>query len=58
DSADKIGVTVTPGALEMSNVDIAQEFADMIVTQRGIQSNSKVIMVGDEMIETAVNLKR
>ncbi len=58
DSADKIGVTVTPGALEMSNVDIAQEFADMIVTQRGFQSNSKVIMVGDEMIETAVNLKR
>ncbi|MBR3721422.1 MAG: flagellar hook-basal body complex protein, partial [Selenomonadaceae bacterium] len=56
--AAAFGVTVTPGALEMSNVDVAQEFADMIVTQRGFQSNSKVIMVGDEMIETAVNMKR
>ncbi|MBO6304709.1 MAG: flagellar hook-basal body complex protein [Selenomonadaceae bacterium] len=58
DAAENMGVTVTPGALEMSNVDIAAEFADMIVTQRGFQSNSKIIMVGDEMIETAVNMKR
>ena len=34
------------------------EFADMIITQRGFQSNSKLITVGDEMIETAVNMKR
>ena len=58
DAAENMGVTVTPGALEMSNVDVAAEFADMIVTQRGFQSNSKVIMVGDEMLETAVNMKR
>ena len=56
-SAD-LGVTITPSALEMSNVDIANEFTDMIVTQRGFQSNSKIITVSDEMLETLVNLKR
>lgn len=52
------GVTVTPGALEMSNVDISNEFSDMIVTQRGFQANSKIITVADEMLETLVNMKR
>ena len=52
------GTVITPGALEMSNVNIASEFADMIITQRGFQSNSKLITVGDEMLETAVNMKR
>lgn len=56
--AEKFGVTITAGALEMSNVDISNEFADMIITQRGFQSNSKIITVGDEMIETAINMKR
>ena len=56
--AENLGVLITPGALEMSNVNIASEFADMIITQRGFQSNSKLITVGDEMIETAVNMKR
>ena len=51
-------VTITAGALEMSNVDVANEFADMIITQRGFQSNAKIITVGDEMIQTAVNMKR
>ncbi len=50
--------TITPAALEMSNVDIANEFSDMIVTQRGFQSNSKVITTSDENLETAINLKR
>ena len=58
DTASKLGNIITPGALEMSNVDIANEFAEMIITQRGFQSNSKVITVGDELIETAVNMKR
>ena len=58
DKAEAFGATITPGALEMSNVDVANEFADMIITQRGFQSNAKVITVGDEMIETAVNMKR
>ncbi|MBR3721384.1 MAG: flagellar hook protein FlgE [Selenomonadaceae bacterium] len=57
-SAAGFGVTITPSALEMSNVDVANEFADMIITQRGFQSNSKVVTVGDEMIETAINMKR
>jgi fagellar hook-basal body proteins/fagellar hook-basal body proteins len=52
------GVTLTPGSLEMSNVDLADQFSDMIITQRGFQSNSKVITVGDEMLETLINMKR
>ena len=56
--AGEFGTVITPGALEMSNVDIANEFADMIITQRGFQSNAKIITVGDEMVETAVNMKR
>lgn len=50
--------SITPGALEMSNVDLSQQFSDMIVTQRGFQSNSKIITVSDEMLETLVNMKR
>lgn len=57
-TATDLGVTITPSALEMSNVDIANEFSDMIITQRGFQSNSKIITVSDEMLETLVNMKR
>lgn len=53
-----LGLSITPSALEMSNVDLASELADMIVTQRGFQSNSKTITVGDEMLETLINMKR
>ncbi len=49
---------VVSGALEMSNVDLAQEFSDMIITQRGYQANSRVITVSDTMLEELVNLKR
>ena len=52
------GFSITPSALEMSNVELASELVDMIVTQRGFQSNSKVITVGDEMLESIVNMKR
>ena len=52
------GVTITPSALEMSNVDISDQFSDMIITQRGFQSNSKIITVSDEMLETLINMKR
>jgi flagellar hook-basal body protein len=45
-------------ALEMSNVDLAQEFTDMIVTQRGFQANSRIITVTDDMLQELVNLKR
>ncbi|MBR2518467.1 MAG: flagellar hook protein FlgE [Selenomonadaceae bacterium] len=57
-TVDALGVSITPSALEMSNVDLANEFADMIVTQRGFQSNSKIMTVGDEMLETLINMKR
>lgn len=57
-TASDLGCTITPSALEMSNVDIANEFSDMIVTQRGFQSNSKIITVSDEMLETMINMKR
>lgn len=50
--------TLTAGALEMSNVDLAQEFSNMIITQRGFQANSKIITTTDEMLETLANLKR
>jgi len=57
-TVESTGAKITPSALEMSNVDIADQFSDMIITQRGFQSNSKVIMVGDEMLETLINMKR
>ncbi|MCM1335270.1 MAG: flagellar hook-basal body complex protein [Bacteroides sp.] len=50
--------SVVSNALEMSNVDLAQEFSDMIITQRGYQANSRVITVSDSMLEELVNLKR
>jgi flagellar hook protein FlgE len=49
---------LTSGALEMSNVDLAQEFTNMIVSQRGFQANSRVITNSDEMLQEVVNLKR
>ncbi len=42
----------------MSNVDLANEFSDMIITQRGFQANTKIISVVDQMLEELVNLKR
>jgi flagellar hook protein FlgE len=50
--------TTIGGELEMSNVDLAQEFTNLIVAQRGFQANSKVITTSDEMLEQLVNLKR
>lgn len=49
---------IAPSTLEMSNVDIAAEFTNMIVTQRGFQANSKIITTSDEMLQEVVNLKR
>jgi flagellar hook protein FlgE len=50
--------TIAPSALEMSNVDLAEEFTQMIITQRGFQANSRVITVSDELLQELVNLKR
>ncbi|MCR4675182.1 MAG: flagellar hook-basal body complex protein [Lachnospiraceae bacterium] len=62
---DGIGVDVTAdggsmntGQLEMSNVDLSNEFTDMITTQRGFQANSRIITVSDTMLEELTNLKR
>lgn len=46
------------GALEMSNVDLTEQFTDMIVTQRGFQASSKTITTADTLLETVMNLKR
>src|SRR5258706_10611490 len=45
-------------AIEMSNVDLAGEFADLITTQRGFQANARIITTSDEMLQEVVNLKR
>jgi flagellar hook protein FlgE len=50
--------TLAVGVLEMSNVDLAQEFTNLIVAQRGFQSNSRVITTSDELLQELVNLKR
>ncbi len=44
--------------LEMSNVSLADEFSDMIVTQRGFQANARIITTSDSMLEELVNMKR
>ncbi|TYP86290.1 flagellar hook protein FlgE [Blastococcus xanthinilyticus] len=46
------------GALEMSNVDLSEEFTSLIVAQRGFQANSRVITASDEILQDLVNLKR
>ena len=50
--------TITGGALEMSNVDLSQEFTNLIVSQRGFQASSRVITTSDEVLSELVNLKR
>ena len=50
--------SVVPGALEMSNVDLALEFTNMIIAQRGFQANSRAITTSDDMLQELVNLKR
>ena len=50
--------TLLAGALEMSNVDLTEQFTDMIVTQRGFQSNAKTIQTADTLLETVLSLKR
>ena len=46
------------GTLEMSNVDLTEQFTDMIVTQRGFQANSKSIQTADTLLDTVLSLKR
>jgi flagellar hook protein FlgE len=53
-----IASSITAGALEGSNVDISQEFTNMIIAQRGFQANARVITTSDEMLNELVNLRR
>ena len=50
--------SIASGSLEMSNVDLAQEFTNMIVAQRGFQANSRVITTTDTLMQDLVDLKR
>lgn len=61
----QLGVAGTAGrgalqaqALEMSNVDLAQEFTNLVIAQRGFQANSRIITASDELLQDLVNLKR
>jgi flagellar hook protein FlgE len=50
--------SIASGYLEASNVDMAQEFTNMILAQRGFQASSRVITTSDEILQELVNLKR
>ncbi|NIK27919.1 flagellar hook protein FlgE [Thalassobacillus devorans] len=52
-----VGQTIA-GALEMSNVDLSEEFTEMITAQRGFQANTRIITTSDEILQELVNLKR
>lgn len=49
---------VNAGFLEQSNIDISNEFTDLIITQRGFQANTKVVTTVDEMLQDLINMKR
>jgi flagellar hook protein FlgE len=55
--SDGLG-SLASGALEMSNVDLSQEFTNLIVAQRGFQANARIITTSDEVLQELTNLKR
>ena len=55
---EKGAATMISGSLEMSNVDLSEEFTEMIVAQRGFQANTRIITTSDEILQELVNLKR
>ncbi|MDZ7373509.1 MAG: flagellar hook-basal body complex protein [candidate division KSB1 bacterium] len=57
-AGESIQAKIVPGHLEMSNVDLAEEFTNMIVAQRGFQANARVITTTDDLLNELVNLKR
>ena len=52
------GIEIKNGGLEMSGADVATEFSNMILTQRGYQANTRIVTVTDSMLEELVNMKR
>jgi flagellar hook protein FlgE len=57
-AGETVSARISSGALESANVDLAQEFTNMIIAQRGFQSNARVITTSDNMLDDLVNLKR
>ncbi len=57
-AGEQVAGALRAGALEMANVDLAVEFTDMIVTQRGFQANSRTITTADTLLEELLRLKR
>lgn len=57
-AGETVAGSISSGALESSNVDIAQEFTNMITAQRGFQANARIITTSDSMLDELVNLKR
>jgi flagellar hook protein FlgE len=57
-AGDGNGVSLVPGALETSNVDLAKEFTNLVVAQRAFQANSRVITTADQVMQELVNLVR
>ncbi|MEJ2635708.1 MAG: flagellar hook-basal body complex protein [Calditrichia bacterium] len=57
-AGEGINASIIAGALEQSNVDMAEEFTKMIVAQRGFQANARIITTSDEMLSEVTNLKR
>jgi len=53
-----INAVIIPGAVEMSNVDIAEEFTNMIIAQRSFQANARTVTTSDEILQETVNMKR
>lgn len=56
--ANAIRSQIGSGLLEMSNIDLTEEFTEMIIAQRGFQANSRTITTSDEVLQEVVNLKR
>lgn len=57
-AGNELQTTIVAGALEMSNVDLAEEFTSMIIAQRGYQASARVITTSDEILQETVQLKR
>ncbi|MDR2137152.1 MAG: flagellar hook-basal body complex protein, partial [Synergistaceae bacterium] len=57
-ASDNGSGTLTGGSLEMSNVDLTEEFTRLILSQRGFQANTRVVTTSDQILEEVVNLKR
>ena len=57
-AGETIEASISAGALEQSNVDLTEEFTNMIVAQRGFQANARVITTSDELLAELMNLRR